>query len=64
MKTIFKNLMVLFWGAILGMVLGYIGSQLEGLTADFQLCAVLGAVLALVAANVWTFMTVHANPER
>ena len=47
MKTIFKNLMVLFWGAILGMVLGYIGSQLEGLTADFQLCAVLGAVVAI-----------------
>lgn len=63
MKTIFKNLIVIFWGAILGMVLGYIGSQLETLQANFELCAILGAVVALVASNGWTFITTHANPE-
>lgn len=63
MKVLFKNLIVAFWGAILGMVLGYIGGQLETLNVDFTLSAILGVVVSLIAANAWTYMTTHANPE-
>ena len=63
MKTLIKNLIVIFWGAILGLVLGYIGSQLESMTTNYTLAATLGADVACLGANCISFMTFHANPE-
>ncbi|KRL92978.1 YjzD family protein [Limosilactobacillus equigenerosi] len=64
MRFVWKNFIALFWGAIYGLVFGYIASQLEQTSVDYTTCAVLGAVLALIFVNVITYITSHANPTR
>lgn len=64
MKLLMQNLMTLVWGAIFGLVLAYIGSQLENASANFTVAAILGAGVALIFTNCVSWMTGHADPSK
>ncbi len=55
--------MAIVWGAILGMILGYIGGQLETSTVNFGHAAIIGAVFAVIAVNCVYAITTKANPN-
>lgn len=64
MKLLIQNLMAIVWGAIFGLVLAYIGGQLESASANFPMAAILGAIVAFVFTNGITWMTSHADPSK
>ena len=64
MKLVIQNVMAVFWGAIFGVVVGYIAGQLESATTNFTTAAILGGVVALIFVNVMSWMTSHADPSR
>lgn len=56
--------MAIIWGGILGMLLGYIGSQLEITSINFTHAAIIGAIFAVIATNCLYTITSKANPAR
>ncbi|HIX35944.1 MAG TPA: YjzD family protein [Candidatus Limosilactobacillus merdigallinarum] len=64
MKYVSGSIVAIIWGAILGAILGYIGGQLESATINYGTAAIIGAIIAFVAANCLYFITSHANPDR
>lgn len=64
MKYVSGSIVAIIWGAILGVILGYIGGQLESSTMNYGTAAIVGAVVGFVATNCLFFITSHANPER
>ena len=52
------------WGIILGEVLAYITGQLEGMTPDYKLIAILAFVMALISVNAITAITGSADPAK
>ncbi|HJF53914.1 MAG TPA: YjzD family protein [Limosilactobacillus coleohominis] len=64
MKKIMGSIMAIIWGGILGMLLGYIGSQLEATSINFLHAAITGAVFAVIATNCVYAITTKANPAR
>lgn len=64
MKRLVASIMAIVWGAILGMLLGYIGGQLEASTIGYGNAAIIGAVFAVIITNCVYSITVHANPAR
>lgn len=63
-KRIIGSIMAIIWGGILGMLLGYIGGQLEAASISFPNAAIMGAVFAVFAANIIYTITDKANPRR
>ncbi|MDO4903468.1 MAG: YjzD family protein [Limosilactobacillus sp.] len=57
-----KNIIAAIWGIILAEVLAYITSQLEGMTPDYKLVAIIGVVFALIAVNCINAITGKADP--
>lgn len=64
MYTLSKNIIAALWGLILAEVLAYITSQLEGMTPDYKLVAIIGAVMAIIAVNFVNTITGSANPAK
>ncbi|WP_295731595.1 DUF2929 family protein [uncultured Limosilactobacillus sp.] len=64
MKKIMGSIMAIIWGGILGMLLGYIGSQLEATSLNFSHAAIIGAIFAVIATNCLYAITTKANPSR
>lgn len=64
MYTLSKNIIAALWGLILAEVLAYITSQLEGMTPDYKLVAIIGAVMAIIAVNFVNAITGSANPAK
>ncbi|KRN58846.1 DUF2929 family protein [Limosilactobacillus secaliphilus] len=64
MKYVSGSIVAVIWGAILGVILGYVGGQLESSTMNYGTAALIGAVVALIATNCLFFITTHANPDR
>lgn len=56
MKSIIANITVIFWAFIFGEILGYITSQLTGLSYNFTEVGVLAAVVVLITVNCLSFM--------
>ena len=63
-RRIVGSIMAIIWGGILGMLLGYIGGQLEAAPISFLNAAIIGAVFAVLAANIVYTITDKANPRR
>lgn len=61
MRLFVTNLVVAFWAFLLGEVLGYIGGQLEGLSASPLSIGIIAVVVALVAVNSITWISKTAN---
>lgn len=51
MRWIITNLVTAFWACLLGLVMTYIASQLEQMTANYTVGAVIAIVVALIASN-------------
>ena len=64
MKKLMGSIMAIIWGGILGMLLGYIGSQLEATSIIFLHAAITGAVLAVIATYCVYAISTKANPAR
>ena len=64
MNTLSKNIIAALWGLILAEVLAYITSQLEGMTPDYKLVAIIGAVMAIIAVNFVNAITGSAKPAK
>ena len=64
MKKLMGSIMAIIWGGILGMLLGYIGSQLEATSINFLHAAITGAIFAVIATNCVYAITTKANPTR
>ncbi|MGM9891307.1 YjzD family protein [Limosilactobacillus sp.] len=64
MRTLSKNIVAALWGIILAEVLTYITSQLEGMTPDYKLMAIIGAVMAIIAVNCVNAITGKADPAK
>lgn len=64
MKIIVSTIMSIIWGGIFGMLLGYIGGQLELASVSFSTAAILGAVFAVIATNAIYYITKNANPAK
>lgn len=62
-KRLIGSIVAIIWGAILGMLLAYIGGQLQAATIGFGKAAIIGAIFAVVSANVMYSITVKANPN-
>lgn len=63
-KRIVGSIMAIIWGGILGMLLGYIGGQLEAAPISFSKAAIIGAIFAVFAANIVYSITSKANPRQ
>ncbi len=61
MQWLIKNIVVLFWAFLLGEVLGYIGGQLQGATADPTQMGIVAMVTAFIAVNAITAISKKAN---
>lgn len=64
MKRIVASVMAIIWGGILGMLLAYIGGQLEASSIAFSNAAIIGAIFAVIITNCVYTITTHANPAR
>lgn len=64
MNLLSKNIVAAIWGLILAEVLAYITSQLEGMTPDYKMVAIIGAVMALIAVNCVNAITGKADPAK
>ena len=64
MKKLMGSIMAIIWGGILGMLLGYIGSQLEATSINFLHASITGAIFAVIATNCVYAITTKANPTR
>lgn len=64
MNMLSRNIVAAIWGLILAEVLAYITARLEGMTPDYTLIAVIGAVMALIAVNCVNAITGKADPTK
>ena len=64
MNVLSKNIIAALWGLILAEVLAYITSQLEGMSPDYKLVAIIGAVMAIIAVNCVNAITGKADPAK
>lgn len=64
MKFLSKNIVAAIWALILGEVLAYITSQLEGMTPDYMMVGWISVIMGLIAVNCVDAITAHANPSR
>lgn len=64
MNTLSKNIVAAIWGLILGEVLAYITSQLEGLTPDYKLVGIIAVIVTLIAINCVNAITGSADPAK
>lgn len=64
MKYVSATIIAAIWGACLGVVLGYIGGQLELMPISYSTAAILGVVVAVIGTNCIYLISSHANPDR
>ncbi|CAI2603347.1 hypothetical protein AKUA2003_07880 [Apilactobacillus kunkeei] len=60
MKFIISNLLVIFWSVIFGEIIGYIASQLTGLSYNINEIGVVSAVVVLIAVNALTLISKYS----
>ena len=63
MRWIITNLVTAFWACLLGLVLTYIASQLEQLTPNYGVGAVISIVVALIASNSINAINKMSSPK-
>ncbi|UQS85432.1 YjzD family protein [Apilactobacillus apisilvae] len=61
MRFVSKNLIVIFWSAIFGEIIGYIVSQLENYAYNSTTIAVVTVITALILVNGVTAISGNAT---
>lgn len=64
MRILTKNIVAAFWALILGEVLAYITSQLESMTPNYTVVAVVAVIMGLIVVNCVDHITATANPNK
>ncbi|WP_267201866.1 YjzD family protein [Limosilactobacillus kribbianus] len=64
MNFLSRNIVAAFWALILGEVLAYITSQLEGMTPDYTMVGILAVVFCLISVNAINAITGSADPAK
>ncbi len=64
MKVLTKNIVAAIWAVILGEVLAYITSQLESMTPNYTIVAVVAVIMGLIVVNCVDYITASANPNK